>query len=947
MFWKHFSYLLVLLAVTVSAHAQAVRGSLSGRVTDPTGAAIPGASVQVRTASQKLTTVVSDEEGRYLVNDLDPGLYQANASAPGFSSRTNTAVRISSGQHAILDISLAIEMSEQSVTVTEEPTAIEVNPASNASATVVQGKALESLSDDPDELQTDLMALAGVAAGPNAAQLYIDGFSGGQPPPKSAIREIRINQNPFSAQYDSPGEGRIEILTKPGANQWHGEVRVTGNDGSFNARNPFLRSDQPDYHSVTYNAEVGGALSKKASFSFDMYRRNIQDLSVIDTPGASEFGILPVNAAIARPRTRLDLHHVLDYQVSPTNTLSLQYEYWHDTDENSGLGQFSLPSLAFDSRETRNVVRIRDTQTVGPFLSNEARFRYERSTNDQDPFSLEPTLNVEGYFNGGGNNQGRARSNYDNYEFHDYVTVNHKNHQIGFGVRFRDTVYDEFSTSGFNGTFIFNSAADYAAGNPYQFTETALLPGGSPDTGVSLFDVGLFVQDDWKVRPNITLSAGLRFESQTGISDRADWAPRFGVAWGVGNREAAKTVIRAGWGIFYDRFTEDLLLSAKRLDGTRQQSYVLYGTAASPLNFYPGLPSPEELQNAQSSIATTYRIAPGLRSPYMLQASIGVEQQITKKANVSIRYVNSRGEHQFYTNNINAPLPGSYDYLDPTSLNGTDRPNGLNENIFEYESDGIFLQNQLLVNGNVRTGSKLSLFANYALSSAHSDAVGPNSFPSNPYNILQDYGRAAFDSRHHLFIGGSVALPRAFQLFPFLSYSSGKPYNVVLGQDLNGSTVLNQRPTFASELSDPANVVTTRFGSFDTVPVAGETPIPFNYLDGPGNFSLNLRLSKTFGFGEKSANTGTTPSAEPSHRQKPPRASDRRYQVTFSVNARNLLNVVNKGQPAGILNPPHFDPSDGSTLLPASVSPLFGISNSLANNSTANRIIYLSAGFSF
>ncbi|HEX4486264.1 MAG TPA: TonB-dependent receptor, partial [Terriglobales bacterium] len=896
---------------------------------------------------QKSTTITTDAQGHYRVADLAPGLYQANATAPGFATRTSTAVKIITGQVVTLDIALSIEMSQQTVTVTEEPTAIEVNPANNASATIVSGKSLEALSDDPDELQTDLMALAGMAAGPNGPQMYVDGFTNGQPPPKSTIREIRVNHNPFSAQYDSPGYGRIEILTKPGADHWHGNVQVTGNTESFNAQNPFLDTPPPGYYSTTYRANVGGAISKKASVSFDMFRRNIQDLAVIDTPGALDFGILPVNTAVPNPRTRMDLNPRLDYQINPSNTLTVSYEYWRDADGNSGLGQFSLPSLAYNTVGTEQTLRVSDTQTIGAFFENETRFKFERDGNDHNALSSAPTLNVEGYFNGGGNSQGTANSVAKHYQFLNYSTFNHKKHQLGFGLRARGVNYDSYSTAGFNGTFIFNSPADYAAGNPYQFTQTALLPGGSPNTGVSLFDVGLYIQDDWKVRPNLTLSGGLRFESQTAIHDRADWAPRFGVSWGLGNKDEAKTVIRAGWGIFYDRFTDDLLLNAKRLDGTRQQSYVLYGTAASPLSFYPNLPTAAELANAQSSIATTYQISPGLRSPYLLQTSIGVEQQITRKGNVSVSYVNSRGEHQFYTNNINSPLPSTYNYLDPTSLSGADRPNGINENIFQYESDGIYRENQVLVNGNLHAGSKLTIFGNYALSSAHSDAVGPNSFPSNPYNIRQDYGRAAFDSRHHLFMGGMVGLPRAFQLFPFMIYSSGKPYNIVLGQDLNGSTVLNQRPAFASSLSDPANVVTTQYGAFDTVPVEGETPIPYNYLDGPGYFSLNLRLSKTFGFGGESRDAGPEKPPSPGHRERAPRATDRRYQLQFSVNARNLLNVVNKGEPAAILNPPHRDSSDPNTIVPASVSPLFGISNSLANSATANRIVYLSAGFSF
>ena len=951
-YWRCLYLLSLLVTASASGQTQSARGVLSGRVVDPTGAAIPGAIVRVLTPSKKTLTVTADSQGFYRIANLETGNYQVNAKAEGFSDRDNTTLRIVAGQTATLNISLAIAMAEQNITVMEQPAAIEINPANNASSTVIQGKALEALSTDPDELQADLMALAGLGAGPNGGQMFIDGFSRGQPPPKSAIREIRINQNPFSAQYDKPGEGRIEIFTKPGADHWHGNFRVVGNDEAFNAQNPFLKQRPPGYHSVNYNADVGGALNKKASFSLDISRRDIEDLEVIDTPGAPEFGILPVNAAIADPRARTAINPRLDYQVSPNNTLTASYEYWRNADSNSGLGQFSLASLAYDEVGTTQTYRISDSQTVGAAIDNQTRFQFERDTSRQLPHSTLPTLNVEGYFDSGGNSQGNLNNSLKYYEFQNYTSVIHHNHQIGFGARLRESTESNYSTSGFNGTFIFNSAADYAADNPYQFTETALLPGGSPNTDASYFDVGLYLQDDWKVRPNVTLSAGLRFESQTAIHDHADWAPRIGLSWGIDARkEPAKTVLRAGWGIFYDRFTEDLLLNARRLSGSGQQSYVLYGTAASPLSFYPNLPSGAELQNAKSSIATTYQLAPNLRAPYVMQASVSVERQITKKANMSVTYIHSRGEHQFFTNNVNAPFPSTYDYLNPASASGANRPNGINENIFEYESAGIYRQNQVVVSGNVRAGSKLSLFSNYELNSAHSDAVGANSFPSNPYNVMEDYGRADFDAHQHFFFGGSIALPHAIQVSPFLVASAGRPYNIELSQDLNGSTVLNQRPAFASSLSNPVNVVTTSAGTFDTVPVKGETLVPYNYLDGPGSFSLHLRLTKTFGFGgERSENEeGEKPAAAAAHGKKKsqPQATDKRYQVTFGVAARNVLNKVNKGTPSAILDPPHSDSTAQNTLLPASASPFFGISNSLSNSSAANRMIYLSAAFSF
>jgi outer membrane receptor for ferrienterochelin and colicin len=203
------------------------------------------------------------------------------------------------------------------------------------------------LSDDPDELESQLQALAGPSAGPNGGQIYIDGFTAGQLPPKASIREIRINQNPFSAEYDKLGYGRIEILTKPGTDKLHGQVMFLGNSSAFNARNPFEvlpeGESPPDYHSTQFSANVGGAINKKTSFFFNYERRDIQDLAVVSaTVLDPSFNIVPFSAALANPQTRNNVSSRLDYQVTPNNTLTARYQYWRDSEDNQGTGGFSL-----------------------------------------------------------------------------------------------------------------------------------------------------------------------------------------------------------------------------------------------------------------------------------------------------------------------------------------------------------------------------------------------------------------------------------------------------------------------------------------------------------------------------------------------------------------------------------------------------------------------------
>src|SRR5579864_1562475 len=222
--------------------AQSMTGSLRGQVADPSGAAIPGATVIMTPAAGSPITIKSDGQGNYEFKNLASGKYVLTVAAAGFTLYENDNVVVAD-QPLRLNVTMDIEVETQHVQVSDTAPTIDVNPNNNAGAIVISGKELEALPDDPDELQSDLEALAGPSAGPNGGQLYIDGFTAGQLPPKESIREIRINQNPFSAEYDKLGYGRIEIFTKPGTDKFHGQFAVEGNSSAMNSRNPYLAAD--------------------------------------------------------------------------------------------------------------------------------------------------------------------------------------------------------------------------------------------------------------------------------------------------------------------------------------------------------------------------------------------------------------------------------------------------------------------------------------------------------------------------------------------------------------------------------------------------------------------------------------------------------------------------------------------------------------------------------
>jgi Carboxypeptidase regulatory-like domain len=959
---------LFAAALWAQSGAQSGNPSLNGQVTDPSGLAIPAVTVEITGPGGTKLVAQTDDQGRYAFRSLPPGAYTVRISLKGFANFEKADVAVAAGKPQVVNAQLAVALEKQEITVQGDAARVSVSAENNASSLVLKGHDLDSLSDDPDQLQSDLEALAGPSAGPNGGQIYIDGFTGGQLPPKSAILEVRVNQNPFSAEYDKLGYGRIEITTKPGAAQYHGQFFVNGNDSAFNSRNPFAPT-VPPYHSVFYDGNFGGPLGKKASFFFDGGRRDIQDASIVSATVLDEnYQITSLSQAVLTPRTRTEFSPRFDYQVSTNNVLTVRYQYEHNVQDNNGIGQFNLPTLAYNSDDTENSLQVSDTQVVSPRTANQTRFRYRRETTGQTPLSLEPTVNVVGAFNGGGFNGGKSLDTTDNYEFQNLTSINFGKHAVVFGARLRDSQEPNITTSGFNGLFTFSSI------DAYQITEQGLNIGlptcsapctpaqiraagggasqfvlvtGNPVARVNLFDMGLYGQDDWRVRPNMTLSLGLRFESQTDIHDHADFAPRLGFAWGLGHGAAPKTVLRAGVGFFYDRFQQAQVLQAERLNGVNQVQYVV----PNP-DFYPNIPPPSAVAGSQT-FPTIYQIDPNLHAPYTIQSAVGLERQMTKNATVSLTYLNAHGVHQLLTRNINAPLPGTYDPANPSS---SVLPFGDVGNIYQYESNGLFNQNQVIANFNVRAGTKLSLFGFYTLNFANSDTAGVNSFPMNQYNIEADYGRAAFDVRHRVFMGGSLTIPHGFRLSPFLIASSGAPYNITVGEDLNGDSIFNDRPAFNTGFGPGSPV---EKAVFNPNPAYGEPLIPINYGPGPGMFSLNLRLAKTFGFGEKkgAASGGGFgpggPGGGGGGRGPGGLAgrglsggggmggmfggapSNSRYNLEFSVNARNVFNIVNLGPPIGSLS-----------------SPLFGQSNSLAGGgfgagTGANRRIDLQVRFSF
>ncbi|MCU1233649.1 MAG: Cna protein B-type domain protein [Candidatus Solibacter sp.] len=875
--------LLIFFSAVVPAFSQAGTGSIHGQVTDPSGRSIPDAAVSFTPDHGSSRSVKTDVQGQYQLRNLNPGPYTIRVTAKGFAPAERDAYDVTAGAAQVLDFPLYLASATEKVTV-QDSLQLEVDPSNNASALVIRGKELDALSDDRDDLAADLAALAGPAAGPNGGQIYIDGFTGGRLPPKSSIREVRINQNPFSAQYDRIGMGRVEIFTKPGSEDYHGEVQFHYGNDIFNSRNPFT-PEKPPYERRQWEGEFGGPLGRKTSFFADFELRHVTENAFVNARTLDDnLQVISIAQGIVTPRRSTEENVKLDHQLSKNHTLTLRYTFARDSTDNQGAGGFSLPSRIYNNRDSEDTAQFVETGVYGAHTVNETRARYSRQHSRQNGNAGLPTTVVLDAFTGGGPPLTLSFTNQDRLEIQNTTTVTHGPHLLRWGGRLRGIYLKDQDTQNYTGTFTFSSLDSYrltllgqraglspqqiraTGGGPSQFS----LAAGDPLASLNQFDLGFFFLDDWRARPNLTLSLGLRYESQTHLGDHRDVAPRVGIAWGLGPAgKAPKTVIRGGAGLFYDRVGESLSLDALRRDGIHQQQFV----SDSP-DFYPAIPSIAQLLGNRSPQAIR-ELDARMRAPRLAQIGVGIERQLPKNIVASVNYLHTRGWHNLRSRNITAPLTAA-------------QPAGTA--IYLYEASGVFQQNQLIASVNARVSPKLSFTGSYTLNKANSDTDGAGTFAADPYNLRSEYGRAGFDIRHRVQLNGVYSAPWGIRLSPFLIAASGRPFNITVGRDLNRDTIFADRPAFATDLNR-ASVIRTPFGAFDLAPLPGQPLIPRNYGNGPGQVSVNLRAAKIFKFGE-----GGKGKRDP-------------MELTISGQARNLLNHPNLASPVGNLSSSVFGQS--------------------------------------
>src|SRR3984957_11765445 len=465
--------LLLLLTLLPATYAQP-SGIVHGVVTDESGALVQGATVTVSNAAGPVKSGKAGDDGSYSINGMPPGQYTVQATLPGFHQAQPVAVDLSASPNVTANLQLQLAAEKQEVTVQENAgPAVSVDPSQNAGALVLRGTDLQALSDDPDDLQADLQALAGPSAGPSGGQIYIDGFTGGTLPSKDSIREIRINQNPFSPEYDKLGYGRIEILTKPGTDKLHGNVNADIGDALFDARNPYAAQKAP-FLQRNFGGSLSGALGKKASFFLDVQDRDIDNGNIINGFNlGSNFAPTPFNSVFSAPQNRLRISPRIDYQLSTNNTLTVRYGYTRNDLQDQGAGNLSLLTRGVHSLDTDHTVQVIETAVLSTKVINETRFQLYHTEEDQLANSLNlPGVTVGGAFNGGGAQVGHSTDTENHYELQNYTTVSGGAHTWKFGVRVRAVTINNVSPQNFGGSYFFNGGGigglqcDIAAPDP-------------------------------------------------------------------------------------------------------------------------------------------------------------------------------------------------------------------------------------------------------------------------------------------------------------------------------------------------------------------------------------------------------------------------------------------------------------------------------------------------
>ena len=837
------SFLTVGALLTHQALAQSSTGSYSiaGTVADPSGAAIPGADIQVclRGTSSPIAAARTDGLGNFRIAALPSGSFEIEARRDGFSAQT-VRVTIKDRSPAPLRLELKLAGVRQAVTVSDSATPVSTDAAENLDVVTMDREMMNSLPVfDQNYVAAMSQFLDAGSIGTNGVTLVVNGMEQRNiGVSASAIQEVKINQNPYSAEFSRPGRGRIEVITKPSSEAYHGTFNFLFRDYHLNARDPFAETRPPEQRRI-YEGSLLGPLGhgKRNSFLISVNREE-QDLEAV-IYAVTPQGLLQQTAA--NPQRDTEISASVTHQFTESHLGTLRGNFTDSTEQNRGVGGFVLPEAGVNVQDREDELYYNDSLVISPRLVNQFRVVLGRDHAPTVSISQAPGIVVPGAFTAGGA-QGDRLQTENHMNLNEIVTWTARKHTFRAGINVPDISrrgMDDHTNAG--GTYYFSSLQDYELQRPYSFIQQ------QGDGRVVFLEtvVGGFAQDDYRLRPNLTVSAGVRYDWQNYFHDNNNFSPRLALAWAPGKNR--KTVLRAGAGIFYDRTGNGPIFDLERYNGVRLRQIVLSD---------PSYPAAAAAGGLAAMPATLVRLDPTVRIPYLAQFSGGAERQLRAGTTLAVTYWASRGVSLFRSRDVNAPPPPDY----------AARPNGAIGVYRQIESSGHLEGNALEVSFRGRITRYFQGMIQYTLGKAWNDVpgnysvsargAGISAFPANNYDLSGEWARADYDARHRFNLMGAVHAAKYLDFGVGLSMNSGLPYTETTGLDQYHTGYANARP-------------------------AG---VPRNSLEGPGYAGLDIRWSHAFPL---------------QHKKEGP-------QFTVGLDAFNVTNRVNYVTYVGDLSSPFF-----------------------------------------
>jgi hypothetical protein len=776
--------MVVLLSGSVCQTGAQSALSVRGSVVDPTGAGIPGATVRLETASgDLLAQSQSDAKGEFILLNLPNGNYSLVVPAySGFGSHT-LALRLYSNLTGI-KMTLAAQSVNQEIDVAPDES-LSTESSANRDTVSVTGDELRKLPVfDQDYVATLTPFLDASAGSSGGVTLIVDGIemkSVGVS--ASAIQEVRINNDPYSAEFTRPGRGRIEIITKPGSPNFHGEANFIFRDAVFNAKNYFSPVRPPEARRI-YEGHLSGPVGRggHTSFIVSASHREQDAAAVVNAVGPNG----PINENVLTPNRNSQYSLRVTHDFSSNHRLSVGYNFENSSSTNAGVGGITLPEAGYNLSSREDDAIFNDRIIVSPNLINQLLITFEKDEDVTQSVTNAQSIQVSGSFIGGGAQADLARTE-NTIHVNEIVTWSHGKHYIRAGVQlpqFSRRAVDDHTNR--LGTFKFGSLSNYTNNSPYVFTAQQ----GSGRALYWINELGSFIQDQIKVNPKIQLSLGLRYDWQTFIPDANNLAPRVSLAYSPGK---GKTILRMGTGVFYDRTGGDFPATVKLHNGV-----VLYSIQIQNPSF--PLTSSSNVKGIPTNLV---RFDPHVRTPYAFQYSFGVEHQIRKTVTVTAAY---RGQVQiksFRSVDVNAPiLPPN-----PELTTVYPRPDSNFGQIQQIESGGRTLLNALDLSFRGRAGRWFNGQAQYTLSRFDNNTSGINSFPQDQYQPNVEWGRADQDRLQRFNLIGNINPDHWLSLGVNATLYSGTPYNETTGNDYYHTGLGNARPAGVGRNTLPAGGV--------------------------------------------------------------------------------------------------------------------------------------------